>query len=58
MEGLNHRQHDQSRRNGIGLGVVVIQFDADVGGEGAKFVVGEVGPGLAGELQGTLMLET
>ena len=38
--------------------MVVIQFDADVGGEGAKFVVGEVGPGLAGELQGALMLET
>lgn len=37
--------------------MVVIQFDADVGGEGAELMVGEVGPGLAGELQGALVGE-
>ena len=37
--------------------MVVVEGAADVGGEGAELVVGEVGPGLAGELQGALVLE-
>lgn len=37
--------------------MVVVQFDAEMGGEGAELVVGEVGPVLAGEVQGALMLE-
>jgi hypothetical protein len=42
--------HHPSRSNRIRLSMVVIQFDAEVSGEGAELVVGEVGPGLAGEL--------
>lgn len=35
----------------------MIQITADLGGEGAELVVGEVGPGLAGEFQGALVLK-
>lgn len=48
-------EQELSRCDGIGLGVVVVQFDAEVGGEGAELVVGEVGPGLAGEVQGAFV---
>lgn len=41
--------HHPSRRNRIRLSMMVIQFDAEVGGKGAELVVGKVGPGLAGE---------
>ena len=37
--------------------MVVVQVDAEVGGEGAEPVVGEVGPGLAGKLEGALMTD-
>lgn len=37
--------------------MMMVQLDAEVGSEGAELVVGEVGPGLAGEVQGALMLE-
>ncbi len=54
---LSQCQHDPSCCDGVGLSVVVVEGAADVGGEGAELVVGEVGPGLAGELQGALVLE-
>lgn len=50
-------QHHPPRRDGVGLGVVVVQVDAEVGGEGAEPVVRQAGPGLAGKLEGALMAD-
>ncbi len=52
-----HLQHHPPRRDGIGLGVVVVEVDAEVGGEGAELMVWQAGPGLAGIPQGALVLE-
>lgn len=49
--------HHPPRRNRIRLGVVVVEFDAEMGRHSAELVVGQVGPGLAGEVKGALMLE-
>lgn len=50
-------QQELSRRNGIGLGVVMVQVAADVGGKRAELVVGQIRPSLAGQIQGALVME-